>query len=55
MGRFLSDVFLWLATVCFILGLLILISDGIGAALAPDPNRAWADEDSPVDDTPETP
>lgn len=34
MGRFLSDAFLWLATVCFILGVLILVSDLIGARLA---------------------
>jgi len=44
-GRFLSDVFLWLATVCFILGLLILISDWVGAALTPENQGTRDDED----------
>ena len=50
MGRFLSDAFLWLATVCFILGVLILVSDLIGARLSKNRPAREDDSDPSCDD-----
>jgi hypothetical protein len=55
MGRFLSDVFLWLATVCFILGVLILVSDLIGARLAKNRPPREDDGDPACDDNQDWP